>query len=330
MVMFRAMYFAEGTGLRNDLNLMDVAFALQDPKGLLWVDFDGEEHDEVETVMQKTFKFHPLAVNDALRESHVPKVDDWRDYLYVVFHAVVFDDRKGGGVDTLELDAFMGANYLVTYHEKPMETVDQVWETVQNDERQLKYGSDFLLYRLSEGVAASYLPVVQRVEDTVDWVETQIFRRPAPDTLEYIFTLKRAMLRLRRIVNHQRDVLGKLGRENYPIVDKQARVYYRDVYDHLVRLHDIIEDTRDLLIATLDTYLSVVNNRMNEVMKTLTIITTLFMPLSFLVGFFGMNFFVPANPIHSWMAQPIFYLVFSAVLATPATMFFWIWRRGWM
>ena len=272
--MFRAMYFAENQELRNDLSLMDIAFALQDTQGLLWVDFDGQETEQVETVMQKTFNFHPLAVNDALREAHVPKVDDWRDYLYVVLHAVVFDESKGGGVDTLELDAFLGPNYLVTYHDRPIEIVDQVWESACDDERQLKYGSDFLLYRLADGIAGSYLPVVQKVEDTIDWVETQIFNRPAPDILEYIFSLKRAMLRLRRIVLHQRNVLEKLGREEYRIVDKQARVYYLDIYDHLVRLHDIIEETRDLLIATLDTYLSVVNNRMNEVVKTRTVITT--------------------------------------------------------
>jgi len=205
-----------------------------------------------------------------------------------------------------------------------------LWSSVQLDERQLRYGSDFLLYRLVDKIESSYLPVVQKIEDAIDKVETQIFQSPAPETLEHIFTLKRAVLHLRRIVNPQMDVLDKLARDNFEVVAAQARVYYRDVYKHMVRLKDILEDTRDLLIATMDTYLSVVNNRMSEVMKTLTIITTLFMPLTFIVTFFGMNFFSPISPISGWVMKPMFYLVFFLIVLTPVGMFLWMRRRGWM
>ena len=145
-----------------------------------------------------------------------------------------------------------------------------------------------------------------------------------------IFAAKRAVLHLRRIIGPQREVMNKLARDDYRVIDSQAKVYFRDVYDHLVRLYDISESIRDLVGGTLDSYLSVINNRMNEIMKTLTVITVLFMPLSFIVSFFGMNFFVPDPPIISWVSRPAFVLTLIALVLLPVGMFYWIRRRGWM
>jgi magnesium transporter len=148
--------------------------------------------------------------------------------------------------------------------------------------------------------------------------------------LEHIFDLKRALLHLRRIMAPQREVLNRLARGDYIVVGSGDRPFFRDVYDHLVRLYDISEGLRDLVSGALDTYLSVVNNRMNEVMKTLTVITTLFMPLSFLVGFFGMNFFEVTRALPAWTSRPAFFLVPAAMLVTPMAMYLWMRRRAWM
>jgi magnesium transporter len=145
-----------------------------------------------------------------------------------------------------------------------------------------------------------------------------------------IFSAKRAVLHLRRIIGPQREVMNKLARDDYRVIDSKARVYFRDVYDHLVRLHDITESIRDLVGGTLDSYLSVINNRMNEIMKTLTLITTLFMPLSFITSFFGMNFFVPSAPLTSWVTKQVFMVALLFLVLMPVGMFFWIRRRGWM
>ena len=139
-----------------------------------------------------------------------------------------------------------------------------------------------------------------------------------------------AALHLRRMMSPLREVMNKLARDDYAVVDAKDQVYFRDVYDHLVRLHDISESLRDLVGGVLDTYLSVVNNRMNEVMKTLTIITTLFMPLSFVAGFFGMNFFLPEKPITAFMTTPVFIGMLIFLLVTPTLMFAWFRRRKWM
>ncbi|HJR81225.1 MAG TPA: magnesium transporter CorA family protein, partial [Anaerolineales bacterium] len=151
-----------------------------------------------------------------------------------------------------------------------------------------------------------------------------------PRTLEQLFALKRVLLAMRRILLPQREVLNKLARDDYRVIDPRDRVFFRDVYDHLVRLHDINESLRDLVGGALDTYLSVVNNRMNEIMKTLTIITVLFMPLTFLTGYFGMNFFEPPGSLNNWTTPPVFYVVLAINILLPIGMYIWMRRRTWI
>ncbi len=328
--MIRALYRAQDGHIRTDLSPEEFTAALQDVGGLLWVDLAGEPPDACRPILLETFGFHPLAVDDALVESHVPKVDDWGPYLYLVLHAVAFNQGENEPLNTLELDVFLGQNYLVTYEAQPLATIDRVWALCQRDERHLQRGVGHLLYRLADELAADYMPVVEEIDQAIDQIEDQVFDDPAPAVLERIFALKRALLHLRRIIAPQREVLNKLARGDYGVIDAEDRVFFRDVYDHLVRLHDISESLRDLAGSALDTYLSVVNNRMNDVMKTLTVITTLFMPLSFVVGFFGMNFFQPVIPLDVWTGRAAFALTLAGMLATPLGMYLWMRRRAWL
>jgi magnesium transporter len=304
-----------------------LATALRDAAGLLWVDLVGEPPDVCEPILRETFGFHPLAIEDALEESHVPKIDDWGQYLYLVLHAVVLND---GDVDTVELDLFLGKNYVVTHQTRPLAAVDRVWTACQRDARQLERGAGRLLYSLADELVADYMPVIEGIDEAIDQIEDQIFDNPHPRMLENIFSLKRALLKLRRIITPQREVLNKLARGDYGVIAAQDRVFFRDVYDHFFRLYDVSESLRDLLGGALETYLSVVNNRMNDVMKTLTVITTLFMPLSFVVGFFGMNFFQPAISLNAWTGQGAFALTLAGMVLTPAVMYIWMRRRGWL
>jgi magnesium transporter len=329
--MIRSILISKDGPVKEGLAVDEFAGALQDPNSLLWVDFEGTPPEEDEPILREVFGFHPLAVDDALQESHVPKIDDWNEYLYIVLHAVAFDRANGGHVDTLELDVFLGRNYMVTHHDQSITAVERVWTSCHRDERMWKNGVDHILYRLTDEVVASYMPVVEDIDLAVDQAEDEVFGHPTPDVVETIFTLKRAVLHLRRIIGPQREVLNRLARDDYVVIDKRARVYFRDVYDHLVRLHDITESIRDLVSGTLDTYLSVINNRMNDIMKTLTVITTLFMPISFVTGFFGMNFFQPiAATLIPWTDVPTFALTLGLLFLVPAAMFWWIRRRGWL
>ena len=148
--------------------------------------------------------------------------------------------------------------------------------------------------------------------------------------LERLFALKRVLLAMRRNILPQREVLNKLARDDYKVIDPKDRVFFRDIYDHLVRLHDLNESLRDLVSGALDTYLSVINNRMNEIMKTLTIITVLFMPLTFLTGYFGMNFFGPHGNLDGWTTSPIFYITLATIFILPFVMYLWMRRRTWI
>ncbi len=327
--MIRSIYYAPDGKQRENLTIEEFPKALRTPKGLLWVDFECTPAEEDEPILLNVFGFHPLAVDDALQETHVPKVDDWENYLYIVMEAISYI-RGDGGVELTELDIFLGKNYIVTHHDLPIASLNRLWEACQQHERHMKMGADHILYKLADELVVDYMLAVEEMDEEIEGIEDLVFEKPTPDIVQRIFTLKRATMHLRRAVSPMREVLNKLARDDFATVDTKDRVYFRDVYDHLVRLHDITEGLRDLVGGSLDTYLSVINNRMNEVMKTLTIITTLFMPLSFIAGFFGMNFFLPDIPISSWMARPVFIGMLTMMLMTPFAMFLWIRRRGWM
>lgn len=327
--MIRTIYYPSGGSIEDDFDPSALTQALQDPNGLLWVDFQGTPPEEDEPVLIDIFHFHPLAVDDALKEVHVPRLDDWGQYLFIVLHTPVFGKDRSR-FQTIELDIFLGTNYIITHHDQPLEPVDRLWESVHIDHRHLERGSDYLLYRLTDEVVAGYLPFVDEIDDEIDRIEDMIFRRPDPHILERIFKIKRAVLHLRRIIAPQREVLNRLARDDFQAIDSQTQVYFRDVYDHLVRLYDLADNLRDLVSGILDTYLSVINNRMNEIMKTLTIITTIFMPVSFVVSFFGMNFFIPARPLEAWVTRPAFWLTLLLLVMVPFSMLIWIRRRGWM
>jgi len=328
--MIRSIYRKRDGTLRTNLDSGQMSRALRDRHGLLWVDLSCESREVCEPILQNTFGFHPLAVDDALEEALSPKVDDWGEYLYVALREVFVDQDDDGNLNTAELDVFVGRNYVVTYQARAIAAVERVWDECQRDPRQMGRGAAYLLYRLADQVVDGYMPVIEEIDDAIDRIEDEIFDDPGPNILQQLFGLKRALLRLRRTIGPQREVFYRLGRGDYDVINDDHPAYFRDVYDHLVRLHDIAESLRDLVGSALDTYLSVVNNRMNDVMKTLTVITTLFMPLSFLSGFFGMNFFQPTTPLPAWTNLAAFSLTLSVMALVPIAMFLWMRRRGWM
>jgi magnesium transporter len=305
---------------------------IADKTNVIWVDLPdpGEQvQPDVENVLRNVFCFHPLAIDDALVESHVPKVDDWGEYLYIVLHAVSYN-RDFSNVDTSEVDIFVGANYLVTHHTEDVKSLDRQWQATLRDERHTRRGVDYLLYELCDNMAAEYMPCMDEMDDEIDRLEDAVFSGSNPRTVERIFKLKSAVLALRRVLSPQREVLNKLARGDFAVIDARDRIYFRDVYDHFVRLADLNESLRDLVAGSLDTYLSVVANRTNDVMKALTIISVLFMPLTFITGFFGMNFFGANIDLTEGASRwPFFILAMLLMAAIPTLILMYIRRRGW-
>ena len=328
--MIRAIFHLPGFPLRTNISPKQFSKLLQNRKGLLWVDFVGEPPETAEPILQG-FNFHPLAIDDALQETHIPKLDDWNNYLYIVLN---YMHTKSAGEDWEteidELDVFLGPNYIVTHHDHPIPSLDATWNSCQRDPRNVQEGADHLLYKIVDNIVADYMPIVEKIDEAIDQIEDEVFDRPHPRTLERLFALKRILLSMRRILLPQREVLNKLARDDFAVIDPHDRIFFRDIYDHIVRLHDLNESLRDLVSGALDTYLSVMNNRMNDVMKTLTIITTVFMPISFVTGFFGMNFFEPVANLIGWTASEAFYVMLAITAITPLAMLIWMRRQTWV
>ena len=328
--MIRSLYYQPGKSIRKDIPPQEFPKLIRDRRSLLWVDFSGEPANSCLPILQ-SFGFHYLAIDDALQETHIPKIDDWGEYLYIVLNYMnIAEDGEQWETDMDELDIFLGHNYIVTHHDHPVTAIDKTWEACDRDARNIQDGADHLLYKITDYIVADYMPVVEKIDADIDQLEDQIFDKPSPRTLERLFALKRVLLAMRRILLPQREVLNKLARDDYHVIDPKDRVFFRDIYDHLVRLHDLNESMRDLVSGALDSYLSVVNNRMNEIMKTLTIITTLFMPLTFITGFFGMNFFEPVAGLVGWTSREVFYITLLITALFPLGMYIWMRRRTWV
>jgi len=328
--LIRSLYYLPGKPIRTDIPPSEFPRLLRDRRGLLWVDFMSEPEQIAEPIL-RSFNFHPLAIDDALQETHTPKIDDWGDYIYIVLNVMNYKQEHGVFESEIdELDIFLGKNFVVTFHDQLISAVEDAWSACQRDTRHLHDGPDHLLYRIADSLVNSYMPLVEQIDNQLDQIEDHVFERPSRATLEQIFALKRILQSMRRIILPQREVLNKLARDDYRVIDPKDRIFFRDIYDHLVRLHDINESLRDLVTGVMDTYLSVVNNRMNEVMKTLAIITTLFMPITFVTGFFGMNFFEPVANLVGWTTREVFEITVGIMLGLPIIMYLWMRRRTWL
>src|SRR5512139_3241920 len=298
-----------------------LASALKVKRNLIWVDLSGDDTSVHQPLLTETFGFHPLAVEDALVETHLPKIDDWDEYIYLVLYGVDFD-RTNLEVDSHEVDVFVGSNFVVTHHTENVNAIERLRSIYQRDAHRLQRGADYLLFELADAIVADFMPCLDELDDTANEMEDEVFNNPTRETLPRIFTLKRSAIQLRRILSPQREVLNRLARDEYRVIDAKERVYFRGIYDHLVRLHDINEGLRDLIGGALDIYLSATSNRLNEVMRVLTLVTVLGLPLTFLTGFFGMNFFggtyeLPA-PFEGWL---LFLIAMLSMIITPLVLY---------
>jgi magnesium transporter len=316
-ILCRAAQGAAMTELAPD----QLASALKVKRNLIWVDLNGDDTSTYQPLLTDTFGFHPLAVEDALVETHLPKIDDWDDYIYLVLYGVDFDQAKLE-VDSHEVDVFVGSNYLVTHHTEPVNAIERLRSIYQRDAHRLQRGTDYLLFELADTIVADFMPCLDALDETANDLEDEVFNNPTRETLPRIFTLKRSAIQLRRILSPQREVLNRLARDEYRVIDAKERIYFRGVYDHMVRLHDINEGVRDLIGGALDIYLSAASNRLNEVMRVLTLVTVLGLPLTFLTGFFGMNFFGSTYEIPSpFGGGPLFLIAVAAMIIMPLMLY---------
>ena len=260
-----------------------------DGKAVAWIHIDGLQEIHLLEQMGSVFGLHPLILEDILNTEQRPKSEDHGEYLYIVLR--LFHEDAGGGLIPEQVSIVLGPNWLVSLQEKKGSLFDPVRERLRNEKGRLrKAGADYLAHALLDAIVDSYFVILDKFGEKIETLEETLVDRPSPVTLRAIQALKREIIFLRKSVWPLREMLGGLGRSDSPLIRELSVLYFRDVYDHAVQVIDTIETYRDMLSGMLDIYLSSISNRMNEVMKVLTVIATIFMPLTFLAGVYGMNF----------------------------------------
>lgn len=318
---------------RRDANKIEEGFEvaqlpelLQDEQAVIWVNM-GQPGQADEDVLLNVFKVHPLTVEDCRENRHYPKVEEFPGYLYLIVHGVRADTSPDH-FNTIELDAFLGPNYVITYHHDEFRSIENVKQLIRTSPIACQRGAAFLLHQILDQIVDYYSPVLDDFDERIDQLEADIFtlKRPNNSILEQIMDLKRGVLRLKRISAKQREVLLRVSRGEFNLIDAQMLPFYRDVHDHIVRVTDLAESYRDLISGSLEAYLSVVSNRMNEIMKVLTIFSAIMLPLTFIAGVYGMNFeYMPE------LHKPYgYYTVWVIMITVAVGMLFLFWKRGWI
>ncbi len=293
---------------------------------LLWVSLEKSDNDEIESVLSGKFQFHPLTIEDCQSIGYqTPKVDDFDSYIFIIANAIRPDsDLKR--LETNELDIFLGQNFIVTcYTDEEMPCVQSVWNRLPKDDRLAVRGSDFLCHSILDTLVDEFMPLLDKMDEEIEWLEDLVLEKPETTTLERLLSLKHMVMSLRRVINPLRELVNRLCRDEFPQIDKISQIYFRDVYDHLVRIQDMSESIRDIVAGAVDIYLNSTSLRLNVVMKALTIVSTIFLPLTFLAGVYGMNF--KYFPELNWpYSYPILWGVFLLIVAG---MLYFFKKRGW-
>jgi magnesium transporter len=303
--------------------------AISDKDSLLWVDLEDATEFESDCLVE-IFNFHPLAVEDCLSDHSEPKIDDYDEYLFLVMHSVLMmrdEERDVVELTTVELNVFFGRNYVVTHHKTPITTIAQIRNaTERNPERFLRHGSDLLVHAIVDRLVDNYQPLLDRYDRKVDQLEDEAFNNSQKDYLSTIMQTRRDIFNLRRIISPQRDLLNTLTKSSTPFVKRKNLIYFRDIYDHLFRIYGICEGFHDALSSILQVYFSYSSQKLNEVVKHMTVLATLTMPAIIIASIYGMNFKHMPELDWAW-GYP-----FSVGLAvtTSISMLIWMKLKKWL
>ncbi|NMC69379.1 MAG: magnesium/cobalt transporter CorA [Myxococcales bacterium] len=288
--MIRILAYRQGEAVVREAARAELPGLLADERVWLWIDIEAPAGDEP-AVLTDPLRLHPVVVATCLEPSSSARIQDFDDHLLLTVHeARLPAEPKVDPFETTEVDVVLGRRLLLTYHEGPVECVRQLSELLGRSAKAFGRGPAMLLYEFLDRLVDAYGPVMDRINDEIEALEEAVLDRPSRETLETILTLKRSLQRIRRASGRHREILLALSRNELDLVPQEFRPYFRDVHDHLTRVADLAESYRDLIGGVLDAYLSTASNRLNEVMKFLTVITTVMMPMTCIAGVYGMNF----------------------------------------
>jgi len=303
-----------------------------DTESVSWVDVSGLGHEQTLQQLSQVFNLHPLVLENVVNVPQRPKIEDYQDQLVIITQMVVLKEKEQGF--WLEQVSFvLSKHYLLTVQEEPdRDCFEPIRDRLRKNKGIIRsFGADYLTYTLWDAIIDGYFPVLEVYGEKIEALEDEVVLNPSNRTLTKIHQIKRELLTLRRAIWPQRDAINRLIRDGSPLVDPTVLPYLKDCYDHTVQIIDMIETDRELASGLMDVYLSAVSNKMNEVMKLLTVISTIFIPLTFVAGVYGMNFNPDASPwnmpeLNWYWGYPFCWGVMSAIAIILVAYF---WQRGW-
>ncbi|MFK0734602.1 MAG: magnesium/cobalt transporter CorA [Gloeotrichia echinulata GP01] len=298
-----------------------------------WVDVQGLGNQDILQRLGKVFNLHPLVLEDVVNMSERPKIEDYEEQLLIIARMVVPKERTFGFYSE-QVSLVLSKNYLLTVQEEPEhDCFEGVRARIEKGKGTIrKQGTDYLAYALLDSIVDGFFPVLERYGEQIEDLEEEVIVRPTEKTLQKIHQIKRELLQLRRAIWPQRDAINALIRDGSDLITEEVRIYLRDCYDHAVQVMDMVETYRELASGLMDVYLSAVSNKMNEIMKLLTVVSSIFIPLTFVAGVYGMNFNTEKSPynmpeLNWYWGYPICLGVMVGI-ALGLLLFFW--QRGWL
>ena len=311
--------------VKTDLTLEQVKDALKDENSLLWVDIKSANEDDI-TLLTDIFKLHPLTVEDCIMPNARPKLENFTNYLFLITYAIELHPDQEEEIKTVELDCCLGKNFLVTVHDDDLKSVSIMKDKIKRNSPVGNQGADFLLCSIIDTMVDNYFPIINKFDDRGDDMSDELFKEPTQETLSKIYNLKNEILFLRRTIGPHADTINLILRGNFELITEANLAYFRNVYDNLTRLNDIIGTSRDTINGALEVYVSVISNRLNEIMKTLTIIATIMMPLTLIASIYGMNF----KHMPELTGRYGYPAVVGVMLLVAAVMLIYFKRKKWL
>jgi magnesium transporter len=318
--------FAHINGKTGPVETIDPAWLDPGSGVIVWADLTNPEPEEGRRLLSDVFHFHELAVEDALSALEYPKIESYGTYLYLILHRIDFA-AKEHCFQTHDVDFFLGSNYLVTIHVGDSRSIEQITNICQRNALALGEGVAALMHRIIDAMVDNYRPELEELSERLDELEERVFEEGTRTLAKDILNFKKDVASLRRVVQPQRDVVGRLARREFPQVEEAIAYRFRDVHDHLVRFADESMFFQDRITSLLDANLATVSNQLNSIMKILTVIATVFMPLTFITGLYGMNVDLPH---FGFGGVTMFWVLMGIMLSVVAGMLYFFRRRGWI
>ncbi|MDY6931671.1 MAG: magnesium/cobalt transporter CorA [Halobacteriota archaeon] len=309
-----------------EVEQVEECFPFKDEPTVTWINIDGIHDIEIIEKIGKHFGIHPLILEDILNTAHRPKMEDLGDYIFIVLKMLYYDGKEKE-IKTEQVSLILGKQFVISFQERKGDVFDPIRDRIRNSKGRIrKMGGDYLAYALLDAIVDNYFIILEKIGEEIESLEEELVGSPGPETLHLIHGLKREMIFLRKSVWPLREVISTMERGESSLINESTGIYLKDVYDHTIQVIDTIETFRDVISGMLDTYLSVVSNKMNEVMKVLTIIATIFIPLTFIAGIYGMNF--EYMPELGWYWG--YFTVWFVMAIVAVLMVYYFRRKGWL